>query len=221
MTRIELPSSIRSDTLNIAASLPATQVLGPGWRAAVWVQGCPFRCPGCIAPGWLPNRPARLVSAHQLAEELLADERVTGWTISGGEPMLQAKALVDLVRAGRRLRAINVIVFSGYELSHLKRMPSGSGVPRLLEMIDVLIDGPYRAELNDNRGLRGSSNQTVHYLTDRLVGSALEGSPRRVEVLVRDGELMFAGVPPVGVFSAVMQDITALREKSLAAGGLR
>ncbi len=221
MTQPGFNSRIQSDNLNIAASLPATQALGPGWRAAVWVQGCPFRCQGCIAPGWIPNRPARLVSPHQLAEELLADDRVTGWTISGGEPMLQAKALAELIRAGRRLREINVIVFTGYELSQLKRMSNGSGVPRLLDMIDVLIDGPYRADLNDNHGLRGSSNQTVHYLSARLVGSALEDAPRRVEVLVRDGELMFVGVPPLGVFSAVMQDIAALRQSSLAAGGLR
>jgi pyruvate-formate lyase-activating enzyme len=39
--------------LNIAATCQATYALGPGLRSAVWVQGCPFRCPGCISPDWV------------------------------------------------------------------------------------------------------------------------------------------------------------------------
>jgi anaerobic ribonucleoside-triphosphate reductase activating protein len=185
--------------LNIAASVSATQALGPGWRAAVWVQGCPFRCAGCIAPNWIPLRPARQVAAETLASELLADPRVSGWTLSGGEPMLQARNLAVLVQAGRAQRELNLIVFTGYNLAQLRRMPPGTGIPQLLELIDVLIDGPYQAELNDNRGLRGSSNQAIHYLTDRLRGAGLEEQPRRVEVRVKDGELMLVGVPPLGV----------------------
>jgi anaerobic ribonucleoside-triphosphate reductase activating protein len=26
------------------------EVLGPGKRAVIWVQGCPFGCSGCIVP---------------------------------------------------------------------------------------------------------------------------------------------------------------------------
>ena len=211
----------KAGLLNIAATLAATQALGPGLRAAVWVQGCPFRCAGCIAPNWIPLRPARQVAPEALADELLANTRLTGLTISGGEPMLQAHGLAALIRAGRRRLPLDVIVFTGYTLAQLRRMPPGSGIPGLLDLIDVLIDGPYLAEQNDNLGLRGSSNQVIHYLTDRLRGAGLEALPRRVEVLVKDGELMFVGVPPLGVLPAVMQGIESARQAGLGKGARR
>jgi hypothetical protein len=70
----------------------------------VWVQGCPFSCPGCVAPEWIPIRTERLVAPDVLAGELLADDAVTGLTISGGEPMLlpqgdreEARTLLEAV----------------------------------------------------------------------------------------------------------------------------
>ncbi len=65
----------------------------------------------------------------------------------------------------------------------------------LLAQADVLIDGPYVASKDDGLGLRGSSNQKVHYLTERLRGVDFEGGPRSVEMHM-DGEFaMMVGVP--------------------------
>ncbi len=70
----------RADVLNVAAVCPSTRSLGPGVRSVIWVQGCFFRCPGCIAPGWIPIQPARMVPLDKLVEELLVDPAVTGLT---------------------------------------------------------------------------------------------------------------------------------------------
>src|SRR5947207_12067562 len=81
-------------------------VLGPGTRAVLWVQGCPFRCPGCVAPETLPFRGGEAVSVASLADELIGLPEIEGVTFSGGEPMSQAAALarlVDLVRTKRDL----------------------------------------------------------------------------------------------------------------------
>lgn len=43
--------------INVAEICLGTRALGPGLRSALWVQGCPFRCPGCVAPDWIPDRP--------------------------------------------------------------------------------------------------------------------------------------------------------------------
>src|SRR2546429_8298948 len=85
--------------LNVADTCIGTRALGPGLRSVVWVQGCRLRCPGCMTPDALSMEQARLVAPEALAEELFADHRrITGLTLSGGEPMLQAAGLAALVR---------------------------------------------------------------------------------------------------------------------------
>lgn len=193
--------------LNIANRCEATAALGPGLRSVVWVQGCALHCPGCLAPDWIPIRPAHLVAPDELAVELLRDPRVRGLTISGGEPMLQAAGLSRLVWEMRQKRNIDVICFSGFLLEQLVQTPPGPGVFDLLSQVDVLIDGPYIARRNDNTGLRGSTNQRIHYFTDRLADQSLETWTRKAEVHLMDGAAMLVGVPPRGIHEAFSKAI--------------
>ena len=194
----EMAAGSGPHVVNVAETCVGTRALGPGIRSVVWVQGCPLHCRGCIAPDWIPQRQARLVLPEQLAAELLAEPGVSGLTLSGGEPMLQASSLAAMVRAARRRRDVNVICYSGFTLSELRERPPAPGVPDLLEQVDVLIDGPYQEAANDDRGLRGSSNQVVHHLTGRLIGASqtLAGGPRTAEIRVRDRSVLLVGVPP-------------------------
>jgi anaerobic ribonucleoside-triphosphate reductase activating protein len=202
--------------LNVAATCRATRALGPGLRAAVWVQGCPLRCRGCLAPDWIPFRPARALSPAELAAELLAEPGVSGLTFSGGEPMAQAAGLARAARLARRERPLSLICFTGFRLERLRSRPPSPGVDDLLDEVDVLIDGPYLPELNDGRGLRGSANQRVHFLTGRLreVGYDFAGRPRQAEVRLGVGETFLVGVPPPGLTAAL-----AGAEPSTTAGG--
>ncbi len=198
-------------TLNLAAFKSETRALGPGLRSAVWVQGCPFSCPGCIAPEWIPQRSANQVSTRQLADMILNCAEVTGITLSGGEPMQQAAALADLVRRVRAQREVDVICFTGFFLADLVVNDAGPGVSSLLAEIDVLVDGPYIAALNDERGLRGSSNQRFHYLTSRLKDIPFETMPRKVEITIQEGNMLLAGIPTRKNLEAIDGAIKALR----------
>jgi anaerobic ribonucleoside-triphosphate reductase activating protein len=120
---------------------------------------------------------------------------VTGLTFSGGEPMLQAAGLAAVARLARRQRELSIICYTGFTLEQLRARPPGPGVEDLLAEIDVLIDGPYVAALNDQRGLRGSINQTVHYLTNRLRGNDFTSSPRRIEIHLREDHTLLVGIP--------------------------
>lgn len=193
--------------LNIAATCPATYALGPGLRSVVWVQGCAFHCPGCIAPDWIPIKPARLVQVEDIVGELLQNPQVTGITFSGGEPMLQAAGLARLARLARMKRDIDIICFTGFQRADLEGNPPGPGVDELLNQVDVLIDGPYIARLNDNLGLRGSRNQRIHYLSDRLRHSNLDQIQRKAEIHIMDGQAMMIGVPPTRLGEAYNQAI--------------
>ncbi|WP_327432463.1 4Fe-4S single cluster domain-containing protein [Streptomyces sp. NBC_01236] len=192
--------------LNVAATHVGTRALGPGVRSVVWVQGCPFHCAGCVSPEWIPDRPARQAGPGELAAELLADPRVTGLTLSGGEPMQQAAGLAALVRQAREIRDVSVICFTGHRLERLLARPPSEGVPDLLAVVDVLIDGLYVAGLNDGRGLRGSTNQRIHHLTRRLADSGYDFAHRvrDAEIAVNGPEALLIGVAPRG-FPAVFE----------------
>ncbi len=196
---MNLSSNNESIILNVAATCLATRALGPGLRAVVWVQGCPFHCSGCIAPEWIENKIAEEYTPDDLADLLLSNSAITGLTFSGGEPMQQAKGLAELTRIARRRKDLNIICFSGYRLEQLISRPPNSHVFELLDQIDILIDGPYVARLNDNQGMRGSSNQHIHYLTSRLAGIDFEQKPRRAELYIHDGQILMVGVPPKNV----------------------
>jgi anaerobic ribonucleoside-triphosphate reductase activating protein len=199
--------------LNLASFTPLTQSLGPGNRAALWVQGCPFSCPGCIVPEWQVKRENILVSVNEVSQQILSSPAISGITISGGEPMLQVEALSFLLTEIKKQRDLNVICFTGFTLEVLiKKMADTPAIGSFLEQLDVLIDGPYIRQLDDNRGLRGSSNQRIHHLTDRLSCFDFESAPRTAEFQFTNGDLLLAGVPPYGllpVFEEISQKIKA------------
>ncbi|WP_232835928.1 4Fe-4S single cluster domain-containing protein [Actinocorallia populi] len=185
--------------LNVAETCAATRALGPGLRAVAWVQGCPFHCRGCLAPEWIPQRPARRITPRELAAELLRDEAVTGLTFSGGEPMAQAEGLAETARLARRERDLTLICFTGFRREELD---GRAGAAELLAETDVLIDGRYVDARNDDRGLRGSDNQRVHHLTDSLRGFDFDEGRRRAEFRLRGTETLLVGVPPLRVAAA-------------------
>ncbi len=203
--------------LNIAASVPATRVLGPGLRAGLWVQGCPHRCAGCVAPEWWGFSENRLIQPSNLLPELLT-QPVQGLTISGGEPMLQAAGLARLIQLARQQRSLDVICYTGFYYADLVSL-NNPGISSLLAEIDVLIDGPYVAALDDQCGLRGSSNQHIIHLSDRLKAYDFETLNRKVEIVVSDGEMFMIGLPDTPMhraFKTISFSIDALSTKIAA-----
>lgn len=183
-----------SQRINVAAYTSATRALGPGLRSALWVQGCPFRCSGCIAPEWQEDRINQLMDIESLADILLSNPNIGGITLSGGEPFQQAAGLGKLIQLIQSRRGLDVICFSGYSLDALRQM-GDSAITDLLSLVDVLIDGNYVAEQHETIGLRGSKNQVIHYLSDRLVESDLEHFQNKLELHINNGDIFTIGIP--------------------------
>lgn len=135
---------------------------------------------------------------RDIAELILRDPETEGITISGGEPFLQAEALRELVGIVRSRRDYGVIIYTGFTLGELKKKRDAAW-DGFLDCCDILIDGPYVAELNDGKSLRGSSNQTVIPLTDRYVKYlGMYGADHRgIEFLTKEGgKTRMVGIPP-------------------------
>src|SRR5687767_6707793 len=102
---------------NVALIVPRTEAEGPGVRAAVWVQGCSLRCPGCCNPEMLAHKDASWRTVREVLAEVPAD--VEGVSLLGGEPTEQAAPLAALAQAVRA-RGQTVMVYSGHTLAELR-----------------------------------------------------------------------------------------------------
>lgn len=188
--------------INLHDFLERSTENGPGTRAVIWVQGCNLKCPGCFNPDTHNMGIRTLVSVKDLADRILALSGIEGITVSGGEPFLQANPLTELGKLMQQ-KNLGVIVFSGFTYEQLTQAdrPEWNA---LLAVTDLLIAGPFIQELACNRALRGSSNQTLHYLSDRYkkFQEELAQDSNSVEVFIDEsGQMTVTGFPGQNIFS--------------------
>ncbi len=188
-------------TMQIAQVVRCTEAEGPGKRFAVWFQGCPLRCPGCCNPEFLPfagGETRTLGAMVRSMEQARAETGIEGISLLGGEPFAHARPAVELAKAARQ-RDLTVMVYSGYTLDEIRAMPDPAAA-ELLAVTDVLVDGPYVRELPDTeRRWIGSTNQQVHFLTDRYSPDDPCWRQRNtLEIRVRGAEVSVNGFPAPG-----------------------
>ncbi len=184
---------LKQNILLVSHTEENTELLGPYRRFVIWVHGCCFDCEGCLAEN-TKNGAYTEMSVAELAERILSCD-VEGITISGGEPFLQAEALSELIVKIRRVRDTGVIIYSGFTQEELQE---NTACRKLLNMTDILIDGRYIKELDDGRAYIGSSNQRLHYLSERYktVGQEYYAAPkRRAEIKFTKDKVTLIGVP--------------------------
>ena len=148
--------------LRISGMVEESIVDGPGVRFAVFTQGCPHACAGCHNPETHDFKGGKVVTADFVFALFKENPLLDGITFSGGEPFVQPEALC---RLGQKVRATgkNIVTYTGFVFEDLLVMAERNPhVAELLELTDILIDGPYIAELRDlELQFRGSSNQRV------------------------------------------------------------
>ena len=146
--------------IRLAGIEPESIVDGPGYRLAVFVQGCPHGCPGCHNPGMHDPAGGRLSDTAEIIAQLGKNPLVRGVTLTGGEPMMQAAALCEVAEAARE-KGMSVWCYTGYTLEALTRENNPDRM-RLLGLVDVLVDGPYIArERSLDLLYCGSKNQRL------------------------------------------------------------
>ena len=146
----------------VARILYPVEVLGPGKRVGIWCCGCPRRCKGCSNPELWEFQERYQVSPERifrLIQKIAEENPVEGFTITGGDPMYQPRELRQLLSLLKTI-SDDILVYTGYRKNELE--------PELLTDISVLIDGDYIEELNDNSFLRGSSNQKIIILDEKI-----------------------------------------------------
>ena len=137
--------------IRIAGVEPESIVDGPGYRLAVFVQGCPETH---------DFEGGKVVDTQDIIAHLGKNPLVRGLTLSGGEPMLKAEPLCEIAQAAKD-KGMNVWCYTGYTLEQLTEM-NDPAQQRLLGLIDVLVDGPYMAAKRSlSLSFCGSTNQRL------------------------------------------------------------
>ena len=88
--------------LNVNSFQSLGAVDGPGVRFVVFMQGCNFKCKYCHNPETIPLKEENLISCDDLISKIERYKNYIfdkgGVTFSGGEPLLQAKELVEVFK---------------------------------------------------------------------------------------------------------------------------
>lgn len=145
--------------LRIAGIEPESITDGPGFRYAIFVQGCSHGCPGCHNSGTHDPMGGYEKSPEELIEDIRKNPLLSGVTFSGGEPFEQAAALAEL-GALVRSEGLELAAYSGYTFEEL--CSKGGDIQALLQLCHVLVDGRYiEAQRSLSLPFRGSKNQRI------------------------------------------------------------
>lgn len=139
----------------------------PGVSVSFFTQGCPHRCKGCHNPEtWSYDGGKEFTYSvlNEILDALCANGIERNFCVMGGEPLCPENEFLTLlvVKAVReRYPDIKIYIWTGYYYDDLVK--SGSAhIRQILEMTDVIIDGPYiEAERDISLFMRGSKNQNI------------------------------------------------------------
>lgn len=84
---------------------------GPGLRTVVFFQGCKRACKGCHNPATWSLAEGKRYSVNELADILKAKSVNKKITLSGGEPLLQSQAMINLVG---KLDGFDICLYTGF-----------------------------------------------------------------------------------------------------------
>jgi anaerobic ribonucleoside-triphosphate reductase activating protein len=127
---------------------------------AIFMQGCNKDCAGCHNPEARPLTGGAVFTADALFEKIRSNPLLTGVTFSGGEPLLQAEALIPLAERIAEAK-LSLAIYTGDTMEEIFEQ-NDAKVLQLLSLSDIIVDGPF---LLEERSLalpfRGSANQRI------------------------------------------------------------
>jgi anaerobic ribonucleoside-triphosphate reductase activating protein len=183
--------------LRVHALMECSTVNGPGARAVIWVQGCPLGCPRCWNPLTHDPKEGFWLDVSEVLEWVAKanrEHRIEGLTISGGEPIEQVPAVLELLR---RLKAAHPEMTTGLFSGYTERELTESLWPAIQGHLDFAVLGRYNARRRSHDPLVSSTNQVLRLYTARY--SMADFAAQSVEVQIDDtGLTQITGFPVLG-----------------------
>ena len=136
---------------------------GEGIVMSLWTQGCPHHCKGCFnMETWdfAGGKEFKEEDKEYILQNIDKNNIKRNLSILGGEPLCEQniQGVINLCKEFKERYPDKIIyVWTGYVLEQFDEMQN-----RLLNYIDVLVDGKFEIENKDlSLKLRGSTNQRI------------------------------------------------------------
>ena len=187
-----------------------TDILGPGCRLAVWTAGCPFRCPGCIEEPLQKTERGKFWSVQALYQRLKPELETRGAiTFSGGEPLFQRHALLELMHLIKGELKTDITLFTGMSTAIFQR-----DYRDFHACIDLCITEPFQQSRQGNYLWRGSANQQLISPSGKYSAEVINDWMARASSglqLEFDPEYCYTyGIPIPGLLTALNENLEAL-----------
>lgn len=133
---------------------------GPGIRFVVFTQGCPMRCQYCHNPDTWYYQGGTLREADDILREYDTYKEFLkggGITVTGGEPLLQIKFLIDLFTKAKKKGIHTCIDTSGVTF----RTDNTKDMDELLEVTDLVLLDIKHIDDEEHKKLTGHTNKNI------------------------------------------------------------
>ena len=143
--------------LRVAGIRETSMVDGLGINYVIFLQGCSHvpKCKGCHNPSTHEFRNDCKIPLPILVNAIRNLPLVSGVTFSGGEPLDQYEAVVEMAKILKREYNYRLTLYTGYKIDEPECRYD-------LSMFDYVVDGRFvEAEKDVDCNLKGSKNQRI------------------------------------------------------------
>jgi len=112
------------------------------------------------------------MDVDEIVADILSRKNLDGVTITGGEPLNQSDTVTELCE--KLFDKISIFLITGYDIAQSLidcvrkyHYPTFCHQYRILNNLDILCSGPFKANKICSGEWKGSSNQEIRYLTER------------------------------------------------------
>ena len=122
---------------------------GIGYRTVLFLQGCDIHCKGCQNQSTWDMAKGTATDVLELANELREKCFNKELTITGGEPLMQVEALLELLE---ELKDFDICLYTGHQLNEVPK--------EILQYLKYIKVGPFIQEFKTTtKPFVGSNNQ--------------------------------------------------------------
>ncbi|MCQ2973911.1 MAG: anaerobic ribonucleoside-triphosphate reductase activating protein [Bacteroidales bacterium] len=169
---------------------------GPGFRTSIYCSGCNHKCRECQNPQTWDIMHGHPVDVEDLFSKIRRNE-MSNVTFSGGDPFYQPTAFTELAKMIKEKTDKTIWCYTGFTYEQIIK---DAKMSKMLQYIDVLVDGEFIVELKDPDLLfRGSSNQ-------RLID---------VQASLKKGEVVLDSYNPYNLYEPQHEENKKIEKKEL------